>query len=99
MYVFASHTDFETGKAKLPGGIPFEPDWVMQALGMTTLPAERTSTRVKIDEQDRTYTLSWPAITPAGVSVRKEIVFDGDAATGNQPQVKKHVIRDAKTAR
>jgi N-methylhydantoinase A len=27
--------DFETGRARLPADIPFEPDWVMQALGMT----------------------------------------------------------------
>ena len=70
-FVFASHSDFESGKAKLPAGIAFEPDWVMQALGMTTLPPDNqpglppgTPTNrysVKIDDNKRTYTLSWPA--------------------------------------
>src|SRR5207247_1904410 len=95
MFVFASHTDFETGKAKIPGGIPFEPDWVMQALGMAHLPPNNQYSS-KIDEEARAYVLSWPAVTPSGVSVIKEIVFDGDAATGTKPQVKKHVIRDTK---
>lgn len=127
VYVFASHDDFESGKAKMPGGIPFEPEWVMQALGMKTFPLTneyeqvpvavaphmpeqprrrpdvigmgnpgpvRTVQSVPINERDRTYTLRWPAKTPAGQQVVKEVVFDADAATGNRPQVKRHVIRD-----
>ncbi len=107
MFVFASHSDFEAGKAKIPGGIPFEPEWVMQAFGMAhflpphtqrDLPPGTPTNQysVKTDEKTRTYTLSWPAVTPGGVSVLKEIVFDGDAATGNKPQVKKHIVRDTK---
>lgn len=95
LYVFASHSDFESGKAKLPGGIPFEPDWVMQALGMMTLPSTNQYAAVA-NEKDRTYTLSWTAQTSNG-AVRKEIVFDADAATGSRPQVKKHLIRNART--
>lgn len=95
MFVYASHNDFNDGKAKIPGGIPFDPDWVMQALGMTVLPTNNQYT-VNIDQKARTYTLSWPAVTPANVSVVKEIVFDGDPATGTRPQVKKHLIRDTK---
>jgi hypothetical protein len=96
-YVFASHTDFETGKAKLPGGVPFEPDWVMQALGMTTFPTNQAYT-VRTEERERNYVLAWQTTTPAGTPIRKEIVFavdDADAGRG-QPQVKKHLIRDAK---
>lgn len=96
MYVFASHTDFEAGRAKLPGGIPFDSDWVMQALGMTLLPPA-AAYNVAINDRERTYTLSWPATTPSGLQVNKEIVFDGDTATSNRPQVKRHVMRDAKT--
>jgi hypothetical protein len=94
-FVFASHSDFAEGKARLPAGIAFEPDWVMQALGMTTLPPNNQYS-VKIDDSKRTYTLSWPAIAPNGMSVVKQIVFDGDAATGTKPQVKKHLILDTK---
>jgi len=95
MYVYASHDDYASGRARMPGGIPFEPDWVLQALGMTTFPSTYQYS-VAINERDRTYTLSWVAPTPTG-SVRKEIVFDADGATGTRPQVKKHVIRNGKT--
>jgi hypothetical protein len=96
LYVFASHSDFESGKAKLPGGIPFEPDWVMQALNMTTL-APNNHYTVSIDQKARTYTLRWPATTPNGASIIKEIVFEGDDdVQGNKPRIKKHVIRDTK---
>lgn len=96
MYVFASHSDFEAGKARIPGGVPFEPEWVLQTLGMAHLPATNQYAPVKLDANARTYTLSWPATTPNGVSVVKEIVFDADPATGTKPQVKKHVVRDTK---
>jgi hypothetical protein len=99
MYVFASHYDFESGRARLPGGIPFESDWVMQALGMTTLPVLSPPAKydVSINDRERTYTLSWPATTPAGLQVKKEIIFEGDSATSTRPQIKKHVMRDLKT--
>jgi hypothetical protein len=95
LYVFASHSDFRSGRAKMPGGLPFEPDWVMQSLGMTTFPSTNQYA-VLVNEKDRTYVLSWTATTPNG-TVRKEIVFDADAAVGNKPQVKKHILRNAKT--
>jgi hypothetical protein len=97
LFVFASHNDFENGKARLPGGMPFEPEWVMQAMGMTKFPVAGQYT-VDRDERARTYTLRWPAKTPGGVEVRKEIVFAADDADGkrNEPQVKRHVIRDMK---
>lgn len=98
MYVYASHTDFESGRAKLPPGISFEPDWVIQALGMKPLPA---SARYEVipNDRDRTYTLWWVEQSAAAGQVRKEIVFDADAATGSRPQVKRHVIRDARGSR
>lgn len=92
-YVYASHTDFQAGRAPIPGGIPFEPDWILQALGMTTLPANATY-QVKPNEKDRTYTLHWPTTTPTNQAVTKEIVFDADTATGTRPQVKRHVMKD-----
>jgi hypothetical protein len=94
-YVYASHSDFAAGNAKLPGGIPFEPDWVLQALGMLPLPANNRYT-ARVDQKSRTYTLSWPATLPNGTPVVKEIIFEGDPATGTRSQVKKHQILDAK---
>ncbi|MBA4186856.1 MAG: hypothetical protein C0467_02440 [Planctomycetaceae bacterium] len=97
MYVFASHSDFEAGKAKIPGNMPVDPDWIMQALGMTTFQTGLPYTATA-DERARTYTLSWPTTTPNGVPIRKEIVFAADDADAvhNQAQVKKHLIRDTK---
>ncbi|MBP3958835.1 hypothetical protein J8F10_26615 [Gemmata sp. G18] len=101
MFVSASHIDFNEGRAKIPGDIPFEPEWVMQALGMAHFPpagTPATDYKVKVDSSSkaRTYTLSWNAVTPNKVPVTKEIVFDGDAATGNRPQVKKHAVYNMK---
>ena len=98
MFVYCSYADFESGRARLPGAMPFEPDWVMQVVGMTTLPPGNEYD-VKVNDKERTYTLGWPARTPQGQAVRKEIVFDGDAATGARPQVRRHVVKDAKTGK
>jgi hypothetical protein len=97
-FVFASHSDFDGGRVRLPDGIPFEPDWVMQALGMKTFPRDAKYDPVKLDERNRTYTLSWPATTPAGAAIRKEVVFAADDADSSrdQPQVRRHVVRDVK---
>lgn len=94
-FVAASHSDFEAGRARIPGGIPFEPDWVMQALGMATFPPNNQYTP-HVDQKERTYTLRWPATLPNGTAVVREVVFDGDPATGTKPQVKKHVVRDTR---
>jgi len=94
LYVFATHADFATGKVQLPGNLPFEPDWVLQALGMTTFPPTAPYEAVRIDERHRTYTLSWATTTPSGQPIRKEIVFAVDTAVGSRPQVLRHVIRN-----
>jgi hypothetical protein len=94
-FVTASHTDFEAGRARIPGGIPFEPDWVMQALGMATFPPNKQYAP-QVDQTARTYTLRWPATLPNGTAVVREVVFDGDSVTGTKPQVKKHVVRDTR---
>lgn len=95
MFVFASHDDFEHGRARIPGGIPFEPEWVMQAFGMAHFPPTNQYSS-KLNVRDGTYHLSWPAVTPTGVSVVKEVVFNGNDVTGNKPQVKKHIVHDTK---
>jgi hypothetical protein len=97
VYVFCAHQDFEHGRAKLPAGLQFEPDWVLQALGMTPFPATNQY-KVTPSERDRTYTLSWSATTPSGSAIHKEVIFAGDAAdpARNQSQVKRHVVKDAK---
>jgi hypothetical protein len=98
VYVYATHADFQTGRARMPNGLPFEPDWVMQALGMSIYPAANNY-EVAVNERERTYTLWWLSNSVSGGQVRKEVVFDADAATGSRPQVRRHVIRDAKGTR
>lgn len=93
---YASHADFQAGKAQLPGGIKFDPDWVMQALNLTAPPADTGQYSVKKNDRDRTYTLSWPAQGPGGLPVRKEVVFDADTDAPGRPWVKKHLVWDAR---
>jgi hypothetical protein len=95
LFVYATHTDFESGRAKMPGGLPFEPDWVMQALGLSTLPANAQSD-VTPNDRERTYTLGWTTTSPQGQVLRKEVVLDADPASGSRSQVKRHVLRDGK---
>jgi hypothetical protein len=101
VFVYASHTDFQSGQAKLPGNVPFEPDWVMQGLGMTRLPEPGApgspAYEVQPIEKDGTYVLSWLAKTPAGVSVRRQVVFDAFNARDGRPQVRQYAVRDPKT--
>jgi hypothetical protein len=93
-HVYASHADFESGRAKMPGGLPFEPDWVMQALGMAAFPAT-TGYDIAVNDRDRTYVLGWLGRVPGGGEVRKEIVFDYDGG-GTHPVVTRHLIREAR---
>ncbi len=96
LYVFASHADMADGKAKMPEGVFFESSWVLELIGMAKLPAD-ADYRTTINARERTYTLSWKSRIANGISVQRELVFDADAATGTRPQVRKHVIRSAKT--
>ena len=96
-YVFCSHDDFARGKANLPADLPFDPDWVLQALGMLTYPTGPDAPRytAAVDQRERLYSLSWDARTPRGEAVTKAIVFAGDPADGTHPQVLRHVVKDA----
>ena len=90
--LYASHDDYAAGRAALP--IPFETDWVLEALGMSTYDPNLAYT-ADADQKDRVYTLSWDDRTPQGEAVRKVIVFSGDRESGERPQVRKHVVLDA----
>lgn len=93
--MYCSHEDFARGKVNLP--IPFEPDWVLQALGMKddydpTAPYTVDKGR---DAKTPTYTLSWEARSPQGEPVRKAVEFAANKASGDRPQVVRHIIQDA----
>lgn len=93
-YVYASHADLASGRASLP--IPFDPDWVYMALGMSGVDDPSKATR-EIDQNRREYILSYPARTPQGYTVKKMTCFAGDDQKGNSPQVKWHAVVDPKT--
>jgi hypothetical protein len=91
---YCSYDDFARGKVNLP--IPFDPEWVLQALGMSTYPdAQGTAYAVEENQKDRQYLLTWEARTPQGEAITKTVVFAGDSARGEQPQVLRHIVRDA----
>jgi len=87
--LYSSHADFAAGRSTLP--IPFETDWVLQALGMKEYDPSWNYT-VDIDQKERVYLLAYDSRTPQGQDVRTTIVFSGDRETGGRPQVRKFVV-------
>jgi len=92
MFVVCSHADFPTAGEKLP--FPFDPDWALQALGMTEYPTNLNYT-AEANERQREIWLNFDATTPQGVPVKRVVVFAAEQATGTQPQVRRHLILDA----
>lgn len=88
-FFYCSHEEFEKGTAKFP--VPFDTDWVMQALGMATFP---TDGQYEIQTRDREYVLTQRTTTRNGVPVTKQMVFNADWDGGNRPIVRRHVIAD-----
>ncbi len=88
-YLFCTHADFPKVQDDLP--VPFEPDWVLQALGMTTYDSTKQYV-VEISEKDRVYYLKSEDTTPAGQKVLKVTEFAGDPSLGTQPQVRRHLV-------
>ena len=88
-YLFCTHADFPKVQDDLP--VPFEPDWVLQALGMASYDSNRKYD-VEISDKQRAYYLRYEDTTPAGQKVTKVTEFAGDPAEGSVPQVRKHLI-------
>lgn len=81
-----SHQDFANKNVRMP--FPFQPDWIMEALGM----AEYDPNKVyKVEVRGRQIELVEQAVTPQGQQVRKITVF---VRSGNQYQVTGHVLED-----
>jgi hypothetical protein len=93
-FMYCSHDDYANGKVpQLP--IPFDTEWVLQALGMTTYGSPENY-HVEVRQKEREYALVSEGQTPQGVRVRKITVLAADREGENAPWVKKHVIMDAK---
>lgn len=96
-YFYCSHEAFASGDVKFP--IPFDTDWVMQALGMSEYDPNGQY-EVKPNREQAAYVLYQQTKTRTGLPVMKTTVFNADWADGRRPAVRKHVIfdlRDPKT--
>lgn len=90
-FLYCSYEDFPKAAKRFP--IPFETDWVMQALGMAEYPADVDYTS-SVNEQQRKYILSYRTTTSAGQPVRRVVAFNADHDSGRKPVVSKHFIVD-----
>jgi hypothetical protein len=93
--VFCSYQACEEGRAKqMP--FPFQPDWVIEAMGMGKYgPAERYERVV----EKETVKLIEKTKSPQGVAVRKIIVFNLRPASGDQPQITDYLLVDDATGK
>jgi hypothetical protein len=99
-YVYASHADFEAGRAKLPGGVPFDPDWVMQALGMVTLPENANYDQVSAGSGP---VKKFDPVPPAVMSVPRNerdrtYTLAWEVRPAGRPPVRKEIVFDADPA-
>jgi hypothetical protein len=89
-YFYCSHEEFARGAGRrFP--IPFDTNWVMQALGMAEYdPNGQYEARAYAKQ--RKYVLEERGTTPNGVAVRKLVVFNVDHENGQKPVVAKHLV-------
>lgn len=95
-YLFhCAYQDLQAGKARMP--FPFQPEWVMEALGMSEYaPATREdgSQRYTLKELPTTLELIEETRSPEGAPIRKVTVFYRGEARGTTPQVTAHILQD-----
>jgi hypothetical protein len=84
-----SYTEFEKG-VELP--FPFDPSWVLEAMGMAHIPADGVK-RLEFDDKTRTVKLVQDA-TLHGQKVTKVTVCYNVTTRGNVPQVKQRIVYD-----
>lgn len=83
-----SYTDFEKG-VELP--FPFDPEWVLEALGMAQVTAE--GARIDVDRKAQTVRFIQDA-TFHGQKVRKVTVCDLAPTVGDVPQIQSRTVYD-----
>jgi hypothetical protein len=93
--VYCSYQALQEGKVKqLP--FPFQPDWVMDAMGMGKYgPPEKYT----LSHDDTTLKLTEKTRSPQGQMVRKVIVFRRMKAEGKEPQVLAFLLLDDATGK
>jgi hypothetical protein len=71
---------------------PFQPDWVLEALGMATYDENKT---YKLGSNATEWLLEEDATSPQGQPVKKITVFNKGTTRGSTPQVTAHRLYDA----
>jgi hypothetical protein len=94
-YFFCSHEDYTKRAVNFP--VPFDPDWVMMALGMSPYDPNARYT-VEADERRQVYWLRQETTTRQGQPVTKTTAFNVDYQRGRRPVVRGHQILDANKA-
>jgi hypothetical protein len=85
---FCSYEDLNTKQIPLP--FPFQPEWVIEALGMGTY---ATNGQYRVESKGDTYELIQDTVSQQGQPVRKVIVFNKTQKNG--VIVRAYVLRDA----
>jgi hypothetical protein len=90
-YLFhCAYADLNAGRARLP--FPFQPEWIMQALGMADYGAPEN---YRVTATPTTLELIEEVHSPQGAVTGKRVtVFNRRPAVGNQPQVLAHLLLD-----
>jgi hypothetical protein len=89
-----NYTDLSQNNVQLP--FPFQPDWVLETLGMATINAPAESFRVAA-KGDHKFELVESSTSLQGKMVYKVTVFDTRATSGTAPQIVQHRLHDDKT--
>jgi hypothetical protein len=86
-----SYADFQRGNVPLP--FPFQPEWIMEALGLGEYGAPE---KYRVVERRDAYELVEDTVSPRGERLQKVTVFTKTRAQAPNPQVTAHILRDAK---
>jgi hypothetical protein len=85
-----AYADFERGNAQMP--FPFQPEWIMEALGMGEYGAPEN---FQVVDRGGNYELVESVTSPRGERLRKVTVFTKNRVQGTMPQVTAHILQDA----
>jgi hypothetical protein len=91
-YLYCSHAEFPQVQQRLP--VKFEPNWVLQALGMATYDPNRDYT-IEPSPRRGAYYLRYTDTTATGEKVLKVTEFAAGTMTGANPQVRGHYVMTA----
>ena len=87
-----SYGDLSQGNVQLP--FPFQPDWVLETLGMASLNGNIDNFRV--EKKDQKFELVEYSQSLNGKSCYKVTVFDARSTTGSIPQISQYRLHDEK---